>query len=146
MGNPYYYLCTVWREPEHELLIERRTAKACKEFFGIGDRWDYFREKIEAGREPGYSLKKERSIDIEKSKRPLKGEDLNGSTKHMYWGENGDVYLVTDSAEVKLLCGACKYWKRYECRGRNGRLFGTCSKLGTETERCAWCRMKEAAG
>ena len=141
MGEHYYYLFTVWKEPEHELLFERKTCKACKEYFGIGDGWYYFYKKIECGREPGYSLLKEKSTDIAKKNRPLKGEDMNGQTKHMIWGEDGDVYVVDESGEVKLLCGACRYWKRNEYRDRNGKLFGYCDKQRIETERCDWCRM-----
>ncbi len=146
MGQHYYYLFTVWKEPEHELLLQRKTAKACKEYFQLGDRWDYFREKIEAGREPGYSLIKEKSSDLAKANRPIKGEDLYGYTKHMVWGENGEVFVTNGFDEIKLLCGACKYWFRYQHRAKDGRLYGYCNKFNAQTERCTWCMAKENAG
>ena len=146
MGQHYYYLFTVWKEPEHELLFSRKTAKACKEYFKLGDRWDYFREKIECGREPGYSILKEKSSDIAKANRPLKGEDWNGYTKHMVWAESGEVFVTNGFDEIKLLCGACKYWLKNTSRSKDGRLYGYCNRINAETERCTWCMAKENAG
>lgn len=148
MGEHYYYLFTVWKEPEHELLFSRKTAKACKEYFKLGDRWDYFREKIECGREPGYSILKEKSSDIAKANRPMKGEDWNGYTKHMVWAESGEVFVTNGFDEIKLLCGACKYWKRCDHRDthRKGLLPGYCNKLNKMTDRTEWCTAKENAG
>lgn len=145
MGQHYYYLFTVWKEPEHELLLQRKTAKACKEYFQLGDRWDYFREKIECGREPGYSLIKEKSSDLARANRPMKGEDLYGYTNHMIWGEGGDVFITNGFDEVKLLCGACKYWLKNTSRSKDGRLYGYCNRINAETERCTWCMAKENA-
>ena len=140
MGKSYYYLFTVWREPGHELILERKTARACREYFGMGEKWDYFRLRIEQGQEPGYSLIKEKSTDLAKANRPKKGEDLNGFTKQMIWGEGQDIYMTCADGSIMKLCGSCKDWTKEDHRREDGKRYGVCKRSQEITERCAKCR------
>lgn len=141
MGVGFFYLFTVWAEPEHKLLLQRATKKTCMQYFQMGENWDYFAWKIEAGRVPEYSLIRERNIDVNPEDRPLKGSDINGTTWKRRTGADGVVFNQTDG--LRTMCGICAEWKDNQYRSKDGRRHGICGRTGEETERCTWCKFEE---
>lgn len=140
MGMRYFYLFTVYKEPEHKELLHRATKKACMEYFKMGENWDYWSWKVEAGRVPEYSLIREKNTDVPPEDVPLKGSGLEGTTWIRKTGPDGETYNQVDG--LRLLCGACPEWKADSYRSKDGRKHGLCGRDNEETERCTWCRFQ----
>lgn len=147
MGTLYYYLYTVYQEPEHKLILKNAIAKTCRETLGLKENaWDYFRQKAEEGRNPNYSLSKIKSTDLPMSQRPLKGvSQTSGRKRTIPWKGNGKDFWKTQAGRAQGLCGDCAQWECDPGRSRDGRLHGICGKTGEETERCAWCLLRKEA-
>lgn len=140
----YYFIYTIYKEPEHEIVLENAIAKTCREFFCLGENaWDYFKLKIESGKIPDYSLTKVKNTDLPKAVQPLKGISEKSGRKHAVWEcVDGQISGNWKAGKIIGLCGDCKDWKKYGCRSCDGRMYGICQQTGMETERCTWCNVK----
>lgn len=136
----YFFYFTIYKEPEHEKVLDGALSKECREFFGVSEgEWGYFREKLEMGRVPGYSLTKIKNTDLPKAPRPRPM-----LRQHAYWeGINGEEISYWTPGRIVGLCGDCRLWVKGTRRRRDGTLFGICGKTGRETTRCTWCEASE---
>lgn len=144
MGQAFYYLYTVYQEPEHTILIEDATTKMCSEFFGLkADDWYYMRYKIERGKVPNMSLTKVKSTGMNPENRPPKGMGLKRRKIVTWWrGPDGKAFCTGCDGRHQAMCGECAYWVRQDHRWKDGKLYGECTVQGKETEKCTWCEVK----
>lgn len=120
-----YYLYTLYREPEHEMVLYRGTGEQFLGAIGKPDDAKYWSNRVLAGKFKNWTLVKERRAVVENK------EDMYYElprTTGGYWGP-----------KTGRLCGECRLWEKGERRTYDGQQMGLCTKRNEMTGRCTWC-------
>ena len=136
MRESRVYAYTLYREPGHEVLLEKVSGRACAAWMQenvnmLGSRcWKALRAKLLRGEAEGYRMKIH-------SVRRDEVEDIGIRTE----AEKREHYLKVP--EIPPMCGYCARWTRSEQARQRGLRLGTCGATGMTTERCHFCDVRK---
>jgi len=129
-GHRTRYRYTIYREPEHRVIMAGRPAYEVERWFLANEPgeispatgWDYLRKRLIEGKVRGYSLARSLPESAPKEART-------------------EPWVRTWTPNPVKLCGDCRHWQRGRERDRSGKLYGVCGKTEEKSERCQECKL-----
>lgn len=132
MRESRVYAYTLYREPEHEVVLDHVSGKTCAAWMQEHENmlgfccWKYLRGKLLRGEAAGYGMKIHSVLRDEV-------EDIGIHTQ----AEKRDYYMKVP--EIPPMCGYCSQWTQENGERKRGLRMGVCGATGRETERCHFC-------